>query len=113
MSETIAPVALSITADALSQQSGNDGHFSTVKVPRSAEKIDQGNIDSIVQRLNASLQSLGTKVSFAIDHQTKDIVITVLNSSTGEVIRQIPPETMLRVSQHIQEFLGVLFDEAG
>jgi uncharacterized FlaG/YvyC family protein len=113
MSETIAPIALSITADALSQHSGNDGHFSAVKSPRSVDKIDQGDLDSIVQRLNTSLQSLGTKVSFAIDHQTKELVITVLNSSTGEVIRQIPPETMLRVSQHIQEFLGVLFDAAG
>jgi flagellar protein FlaG len=113
MSDTIAPVAMSIPADAVSQQPGSDGHFSSVAKYHNTEAADPGKISAIVERLNTSLQSLGTKVSFAVDHQTKDIVITVLNSTTGEVIRQIPPEAMLRVSEHIQELLGVLFDAAG
>ena len=113
MSDTISPVAMSIAADAVNQQANAGGHLSLSGAPPRGGAIDAKQVDAAVERLNTSLQSLGTKLSFSVDRQTKDIVITVHNSETGEVIRQIPPESMLRVSEHIEELLGVLFDAEG
>jgi flagellar protein FlaG len=36
------------------------------------------------------------------------VVITVKNSSTGEVIRQIPDEALLRVAHNIDDIKGLL-----
>jgi uncharacterized FlaG/YvyC family protein len=36
----------------------------------------------------------------------------VSNSITGEVVRQIPNEVVLRIAHSIEEFKGVLHDQA-
>lgn len=66
-----------------------------------------------VQELNSAMQLVNTNLSFSIDSITRQTVITVTDAQTHAVIRQIPPEDMLRVSDRIAELLGVLFDHAG
>ena len=68
---------------------------------------------SAVQELNAAMRVVNTNLSFSIDSITKQTVVTVTDAQTHEVIRQIPPEDMLHVSERIAELLGVLFDHAG
>jgi flagellar protein FlaG len=68
---------------------------------------------SAVKELNAAMTVVNTNLSFSVDNITKQTVVTVTDAQTNEVIRQIPPEDMLRVSQRIAELLGVLFDHAG
>ena len=46
------------------------------------------------------------KVSFELDKKTGDVVATVFDSKTGEVIRQIPPEEMRKLAQMMQEYKG-------
>jgi flagellar protein FlaG len=64
-----------------------------------------------VKELNAVMQQMGTSLTFSIDSATKKTVVKVLNTETQEVVRQIPSEEMLRMSQRITELLGVLFDD--
>ena len=47
----------------------------------------------------------------SFNHAIKETVVKVLNTQTQEVVRQIPSEEMLRMSQRITELLGVLFDD--
>ncbi|MFY9451866.1 MAG: flagellar protein FlaG [Bacillota bacterium] len=35
----------------------------------------------------------------------------MVDRSTGEVIKQIPPEDMLKIAAKFQEFIGLIFDE--
>jgi flagellar protein FlaG len=39
------------------------------------------------------------------------MVIRIFNRETEELVRQIPPEQLLRLHQKIAELRGVLFDE--
>jgi len=78
------------------------------KGPLSAEEMT-----AAVQELNAAMKVVNTRLSFSIDNITKQTVVTVTDDQTHEVIRQIPSEEMLKVSERIAELLGVLFDHAG
>ncbi len=69
-------------------------------------------VRAVVEELNRSMQAMGTSLSFSVDAITRKTVIRVMNDQTGEVIRQIPAEDMLRMSQRIAELLGVLYDGA-
>ena len=69
-------------------------------------------INTTVDELNKAMETVGTKLSFSVDKETRQTVIKVMDSRTGEVIRQIPSEEMLRISQRITELLGVLTDHA-
>ena len=54
---------------------------------------------------------LNSQVSFQVDEDTGRTVIRVIDPETKEVLRQIPPETMLRLMARMTQMLGELVDE--
>jgi len=51
------------------------------------------------------------QAEFKIDKDVNKVVIKIKDPDTGEIIRQIPPEMVVKISKNIQELLGVLMDE--
>lgn len=51
-----------------------------------------------------------SRLSFSVDEETGDTVINIVNSKTGDTIRQIPPEEMLRLKRRMGEIQGLLLD---
>ena len=47
---------------------------------------------------------------YRIDELSGRIVVEIRDGVTGELIRQVPPEEMLRVARSIQAFLGLQID---
>jgi flagellar protein FlaG len=76
------------------------------------KKPKQDQVEGMVHELNKSMQEIGTHVSFSVDHDTKRTIIKVIDTTTKEVVRQIPPENMLRVSENIKKLLGLMVDQA-
>lgn len=85
--------------------------------PSVAEKIGEGpveqaqQLDLAIERLNELAQKNGRGLSFSLDSRLNREVITVKSSTTGELVRQIPSETVLRVAHAIEDFKGMFFDE--
>jgi flagellar protein FlaG len=69
------------------------------------EKVKQA-----VEELNSALKSLNVQREFSVEESTNDIVVKILDSEKKEVIRQIPNEEALRLSQNIKEMVGLLYD---
>lgn len=63
-------------------------------------------VDEIRQMADDNLLNLG----FAIDKKINTQVVVVSDKTTGEVIRQIPNEVVIRVAHNIADLKGVLFD---
>jgi uncharacterized FlaG/YvyC family protein len=66
---------------------------------RSREDVDtQQAVVAAVRALNKSeLQGSGREMQFTRDSQTQKMVIQIVDSQTGEVLDQIPPEQVLRI----------------
>ncbi|MES9826968.1 MAG: flagellar protein FlaG [Candidatus Thiodiazotropha sp.] len=67
------------------------------------------NVENLTQIVNRNLE-------FSIDQETGTQVIRVIDSDTGELVRQIPPDQILHVISHIEEMQdellpGVLLDD--
>lgn len=80
-----------------------------LKLPKGQLRPDE--VKRTVDELNEAMQTVGTALSFSVDKETGRTIVKVLDSKTGEVIRQIPAEEMVRVSQRIAKLMGVLFDD--
>ncbi len=52
-----------------------------------------------------------SELSIAVDQETREIVVKVINSETHEVIRQIPPDEALRLAHALKKQRGALLDE--
>ncbi len=69
------------------------------------------NLQEAVSRLNEQLQSKGRDLSFSLDERIDRSIITVKNLQTGEVVRQIPTEEVVRMAHSIEDMKGVLFNK--
>lgn len=54
---------------------------------------------------------LDTRLSFTVDKDTGETVVSIVNSETGEVIKKIPPDEILSLKKRIGEMIGLLLDE--
>lgn len=69
------------------------------------------NLKEAIQMLNEQMKTSGRNLNFSIDQEVNRTIIKVKNSSTGELVRQIPDETVLRVAHSIEKVKGMLLDE--
>ena len=61
-------------------------------------------VDSIVLPRTQDLSSLQFAVD--MDAATKEIVVKMVDQTTGEVVRQIPSETILKMARAINEMIA-------
>lgn len=84
-----------------------------VALPKRAElsvnpEETRRNLQDAIQRINDQMQSQRQNLNFHMDESTNRFVITVRNTQSGEVIRQIPDEVVLKVAHNIEQLKGVL-----
>ena len=90
----------------------NNSYNSDVKLDKGPSKEDlQDVLDVFKKKLEKFKLVVNTEAEFKIDRDTGMIVVKIKDKDTGEVIRQIPPEVMVKLAKTIDEFLGLLFDE--
>ena len=71
----------------------------------------QKNLKEAINMLNEQMKANGRNLNFSIDQELNRAVITVKNTHTGEIVRQIPDETLLRVAHNIEKVKGLLMDQ--
>jgi uncharacterized FlaG/YvyC family protein len=55
-------------------------------------------------------ESLTAHVALSVDHETKMVIGTVVDTQSGKILRQIPSEEMVRLIRATREALGPLVD---
>lgn len=55
-----------------------------------------------VNRLNHLIQQIRRELRFSVDQSTGETIIKVINAQTQEVVRQIPPEEVVSLMEHLQ-----------
>ena len=66
-------------------------------------------LEDSVSQLKDLVQSVQRDLQFSIDDFSGRTVITVLDSKTEEIIRQIPSDEVLALAKNIASMKGVLF----
>lgn len=84
-------------------------------IPKADIKIDferesQKLRDAIV-KLNDMMTASARNVSFAMDEKLGHPIVYVKNAATGEVVRQIPNEVVVRIAHNIEDFKGLLHNK--
>ena len=68
-------------------------------------------LDDVIKALADRMTSQQKGLQFSVDERLGRQIVTVLNKETGDVIRQIPGEAVLRVANSIEDLKGILFDD--
>lgn len=60
-----------------------------------AEPVSRKDLSELVEELSDLVQSVRRELKFTVDSDSGRTVIRVIDSATGELVRQIPPEEVL------------------
>ncbi|HYF76252.1 MAG TPA: flagellar protein FlaG [Symbiobacteriaceae bacterium] len=66
-------------------------------------------LDEAVKRMNQAVEAFGRSLEFEVSKENR-IVIKVIDKSSGEIIRQIPPDEFLDIFRRMDDTLGLLID---
>ena len=69
------------------------------------------SIDDAVEVLNQALTLRNTAASISRDGELNRYLITIRDKESGEVVREIPDEALIKFARNLQELRGILFDE--
>lgn len=72
-------------------------------LPSGSNQVSAEELQNVVKRLNEHVQMVNRDLQFSVDEQSGRSVIRVVNAETQELVRQIPSEEILRISQYIKE----------
>ena len=50
-------------------------------------------------------------LQFKVHEPTGEVIVTVRDESTGEVIREIPPQEILNLAARLDAMVGLIFDQ--
>ncbi|MDR3160701.1 MAG: flagellar protein FlaG [Spirochaetaceae bacterium] len=75
------------------------------------ENRKRGDIDSTLEDIEKISLAFNKRLKFAVDYQSHEVTVKVIDRETDKVIRELPPEELQRLHGKIREALGLLFDE--
>ncbi|HKS11860.1 MAG TPA: flagellar protein FlaG [Pseudomonas sp.] len=107
---------LSYPATRAAEQVGDKPVTRLADTPRDGEKpelsaVDDANkVKSAVSEIEKYLNSTRRNLQFSTDEESGKIVVKVIASDTGELIRQLPSEEALRIANNLSDVNSILFD---
>ena len=78
-----------------------------------SDEENQASLENAVKEVESFLQTQNRNLAFSIDDETKRSVVTVKDSESGDVIRQIPSEEVLALAERIQDLQQDVGDSVG
>ena len=69
------------------------------------------SIDDAVEVLNEALSRKHTSAQIRRDEQLNRFLVTIKDKESGEIVREVPPEALLKFARNLEELKGILFDE--
>lgn len=78
---------------------------------KGGKKPTEKSIDAAFSEMNAKMKEKKTRCEYSYHEDTKRISISVYDSDSDELIREIPPEESLEVLHKVWEIAGIVVDE--
>lgn len=94
--------AVSITPAAGAADQGGTGGATSEQ----ARQAGQLPVEKALEEINRSMQAWSTSLRFEVDPDVKRVVVSIIDKESGEVLRTIPNEVVLRVAKMLVNLQG-------
>ena len=101
-----APVASKITVQSVHKVVEQRKDSSVKKLEENAVEIREA-----VAEINKAMKKVPTSLDFSVDEASKRFIVSVTDTDTGEVIRKLPGDAVLRIAKQLESLKGIVFDQ--
>lgn len=105
-------------APEIEQQQAKDFSLTAEIEAQESADLSAEQIDTAVSQLSEFVQTSNRQLNFSVDEGSNKQVVKVTDAESGKVIRQIPTEEVLKLSERLQELqtevgtaVGLLFNK--
>lgn len=74
------------------------------------KRFTEQDVIGIIEKANKDFVAYDRKFEFSIHEATKQIMVKIIDVTTDEVIRELPPEKVLDMVAAIWEAVGIIVD---
>jgi len=74
-------------------------------------KMDPQELKKLVEDLQKKFDLFSKYLKIEIDHDLDIPVVKIIDKQTNQVVRQIPPEYLLKLMKNIDQMLGILVNQ--
>ena len=75
------------------------------------KKYSEEEVIKFIEKANSEFVAYDRKFEFSIHEKTKQIMVKILDSTTNEVIKELPPEKVLDIVAGLWEVAGIIVDK--
>jgi len=93
------------------QQENQQNQTKQIQDQQGIKDIPQDVLKKAVENMNRKFEMLNSQLKVEVDEDTGIRVVKIVDKETKEVVRQIPPEVMLKIAKYLDEVAGLLFNE--
>ncbi|MCW0207753.1 flagellar protein FlaG [Achromobacter veterisilvae] len=97
----VADPAISVTPAATATNSGASGNATSGQ--SDSQKLP---LDKALEEINDQMKAWSTQLQFEIDPDVHQVVVSVVDAESGDVVRTIPSEAVLRIAKMIVNMQG-------
>lgn len=94
------------------QENANKPNDGKLPADETSRVLTSDEVNEAVGKLNNALGAYSERVSFKYHEKTNRLIVRVIDSQTNEVVREIPPKDLIKLLEHLQEYMGMLVDES-
>ncbi len=80
-------------------------------ITEESSTVSRDEVEKAIVKAHELVQSFSRKLSFSYDERIDRIIVRVMEGNGEKVVRQIPPEEMIRLSLKMDEIMGILINQ--
>jgi flagellar protein FlaG len=77
------------------------------------KEAEGGTAKEIADRLNRMTNLFNRRIQFEVPFEVpvehEDVLVKIIDRETGQVIRQIPPDELVKLAERMEEIYGMIF----
>lgn len=73
-------------------------------------KADSGSIDAAVADIQSFVQTVKRGLNFNVDDSSGEVVVKVIDTDSGKLVRQIPSEELLKLAERLEDIRSLMFE---
>lgn len=110
-SHTILNKVNSMKATSGEQSLGSESILAQDQQMQNEKAINKDELNNVLTKMNDFLEPVRRNVKFELHEKLEKYYVTVIDSNTKEVIKEIPPKKMLDMYAEMADFMGLLIDK--
>ena len=101
-----------ISSQSLTEEISDKSARASDAVRSTAETISPEKLSQLIRELEEQLPTTASKgLRFQMDETLNRPIVSVVDKESGQVLRQLPTEEVVRAARNIDYMRGILFDD--